>query len=129
MKRKSGSEDAPVRGPDEAVLEYLARSQRPLKLKEIARGVEVGEEGYPDLKRTLVRLTDEGRVYRIKSQRYALPEQINLVVGTLDATRRGAGFVVPEKKKAGDADIFVPPHKLGGAVHGDRVVARVEGRR
>jgi ribonuclease R len=117
------------RSPDEIVLEYLARSQRPLKLKEIARGVEIGEEGYQSLKETLARLTEEGRVYRIKSQRYALPGQINLVVGTLDSTRRGAGFVVPEKKKVGEADVFVPPHKLGGAVHGDRVVARVEGRR
>lgn len=117
------------RSPDEIVLEYLSRSQRPLKLKEIAQGLEIGEEGYADLKGTMARLTEEGRVYRIKSQRYALPAQINLVVGTLDSTRRGAGFVVPEKKKVGEADVFVPPHKLSGAVHGDKVVARVEGRR
>jgi ribonuclease R len=117
------------RSPDELVLDCLSRSQRPLKLKEIARELEIGEDGYGELKATLARLTEAGRVYRIKSQRYALPEQINLVVGTLDSTRRGAGFVVPEKKKAGESDVFVPPHKLGGAVHGDRVVARVEGRR
>ncbi|CAN5827231.1 ribonuclease R [soil metagenome] len=117
------------RSPDELVLDCLSRSQRPLKLKEIARELEIGEDGYGELKATLAGLTEEGRVYRIKSQRYALPEQINLVVGTLDSTRRGAGFVVPEKKKAGESDVFVPPHKLGGAVHGDRVVARVEGRR
>ena len=109
---------------EDRVLEYLARSQRPLKLKEIARGIEVEEQGYPDLKRALASLTEEGRVYRTKPQRYALPEQINLVVGKLDSTRKGAGFVVPEKKKVGEADVFVPPHKLGGAVHGDRVVAR-----
>jgi ribonuclease R len=117
------------RSPDELVLEYLARSKRPLKLKEIARGLDIGDAGYPALKQTMAQLIEGGRVYRIKSQRYALPEQINLVVGTLDSTRRGAGFVVPEKKKEGEADMFVPPHKLGGAVHGDRVVARVEGRR
>ena len=117
------------RSPDELVLDCLARSQRPLKLKEIARELEIGEDRYGELKATLAKLTDAGRVYRIKSQRYALPEQINLVVGTLDSTRRGAGFVVPEKRKADETDVFVPPHKLGGAVHGDRVVARVEGRR
>jgi ribonuclease R len=114
---------------EERVLEYLARSKRPLKLKEIAKGIGIGDESYPALKESMARLTEGGRVYRIKSQRYALPEQINLVVGILDSTRRGAGFVVPEKKKEGEPDIFVPPHKLGGAVHGDRVVARVEGRR
>jgi ribonuclease R len=117
------------RSPDELVLDCLARSQRPLKLKEIARELEIGEDRYGELKATLAKLTEAGRVYRIKSQRYALPEQINLVVGTLDSTRRGAGFVVPEKRKADETDVFVPPHKLGGAVHGDRVVARVEGRR
>ena len=114
---------------DERVLEVLGASKRPLKLKEIARGLGVGDEEYARLKETLGRLTEVGRVYRIKSQRYALPAQINLVVGTLDSTRRGAGFVVPEKKKEGESDVFVPPHKLGGAVHGDRVVTRVEGRR
>ena len=77
----------------------------------------------------MARLTEEGRVYRIKSQRYALPEQINLVVGRLDSTRRGDGFVVPEKKTEGELDVFVPRHKLGGAVHRDRVVVRIEGRR
>ena len=117
------------RSPDELVLDCLAGSQRPLKLKEIARELEIGEDRYGELKATLARLTEAGRVYRIKSQRYALPEQINLVVGTLDSTRKGAGFVVPEKRKADETDVFVPPHKLGGAVHGDRVVARVEGRR
>jgi ribonuclease R len=117
------------RSPDELVLDCLSRSQRPLKLKEIARELEIGEDRYGELKATLAKLTEAGRVYRIKSQRYALPEQINLVVGTLDSTRRGAGFVVPEKRKADETDVFVPPHKLGGAVHGDRVVARVEGRR
>ena len=129
MKGGPKKPDTVAGSREEAVLEYLARSQRPLKLKEIARGIDVGEDGYPDLKQALARLTEEGRVYRTKPQRYALPEQINLVVGTLDSTRKGAGFVVPEKKKAGEADVFVPPHKLGGAVHGDRVVARVEGRR
>jgi ribonuclease R len=114
---------------DEDVLGYLARSKRPLKLKEIAKGLQIGDEGYPRLKEAMAQLTGAGRVYRIKSQRYALPAQINLMVGRLDSTRRGAGFVVPEKKKEGEADMFIPPHKLGGAVHGDRVVARVEGRR
>jgi ribonuclease R len=129
LTRTAERKEQGTRTREEEVLEYLARSKRPLKLKEIARGLNVGDDGYPDLKRTMATLVEAGRVYRIKSQRYALPAQINLVVGTLDSTRRKAGFVVPEKKKEGQADIFVPPHKLGGAVHGDRVVARVEGRR
>jgi ribonuclease R len=111
------------------IVEHLGeRAKRPLKLKEIARGLAVGDDGYQALKATLARLTDEGAIYRIKGQRYALPEQINLVVGRLDGTRGGAGFVVPERRLPGP-DIFVPSHRLAGARHGDRVVARTEHRR
>lgn len=70
-------------------------------------------------------MTDAGEIYRIKHQRYALPQQINLVVGRLDGTRGGAGFVIPDKRD-GMPDVFVPQQRLGGAVHRDRVVARIE---
>ncbi len=111
------------------IVQHLGEhAKRPLKLKEIARGLEIGDEGYQALKTELVRLTDEGSIYRIKGQRYALPEQINLVVGRLDGTRGGAGFVVAERRIPG-ADVFVPSHRLAGARHGDRVVARTEHRR
>lgn len=111
------------------IVEHLGqRAKRPLKLKEIARGLGIGDDEYQALKATLARLTEEGTIYRIKGQRYALPEQINLVVGRLDGTRGGAGFVVPERRVPGP-DIFVPSHRLAGARHGDRVVARTEHRR
>ena len=107
------------------ILEVLGKAKRPLKLKEIANGLGVKDGEYPDLKEALGRMTDDGAIYRIKHQRYALPEQINLIVGRLDATRGGAGFVIPDKRD-GMLDVFVPQQRLGGAVHRDRVVARIE---
>jgi ribonuclease R len=41
--------------------------------------------------------------------------------GTVDITRRGAAFIVCEDKTISEKDIFVPPHKLKGALHGDQV--------
>jgi ribonuclease R len=110
------------------VLEVLGKAMRPLKLKEIANGAGVKDDGYAELKDTLARMTEEGAIYRSKHQRYALPQQINLVVGRLDATRGGAGFVIPDKRD-GMLDVFVPQQRLGGAVHRDRVVARIERRK
>ena len=107
------------------IFEVLGQAKRPLKLKEIANGLGVKDDGYPELKETLARMTDEGATYKIKHHRYALPQQINLVVGRLDATRGGAGFVIPDKRD-GMLDVFVPQQRLGGAVHRDRVVARIE---
>ncbi len=40
--------------------------------------------------------------------------------GTLQGNRKGFAFLQPEKK--GEDDVFIPPHGVGGALHGDRVV-------
>ncbi|HEX6939632.1 MAG TPA: ribonuclease R [Longimicrobiales bacterium] len=115
----------PIRA--DAIIDYLReKAGRPLKAKELARGLGVAEVDYPEFKALLQRLEDEGLLYRVKKQRYAAPEKINLVVGRLQTIRSGAGFVVPED---GDEDLFVPWQAMGSAVHGDRVIARVEKRR
>jgi ribonuclease R len=52
---------------------------------------------------------------------------MNLVVGRVQTNPRGFGFVVPDRPLEGvDADIFIAGSNLNQAVHGDRVVARIE---
>ncbi|HUG41068.1 MAG TPA: ribonuclease R [Longimicrobiales bacterium] len=110
----------------EAIIRHLqTEAQHPLKSKELARAVGVEEADYPEFKEALGRLVDEGLLYRVKGQRYAVPKKINLVVGQLQTIRSGAGFVNPEE----GTDVFIPPNGLGSALDGDRVVARVERRR
>lgn len=110
----------------EAIISHLQReARRPLKAKELAQALDVGEADYPEFKELLARLVDEGVLYRAKSQRYALPEKINLVVGDLQTIRSGAGFVSVED----GPDVYISAPGLGSAVDGDRVVARVERRR
>lgn len=109
------------------VIEFLKkRAQRPVRLKELARALGVSNREYGDLKGLLKGMEEAGEVYRVRRRRYALPERINLVVGDLQITRSGHGFVVPD---SGQTDVFVPAPQLGGAYAGDRVVARIERRR
>ena len=110
----------------EAVLRYLQNeAQRPLKAKELAKALGVAQDDYAEFKDLLSRLVDDGLLYRVKSQRYALPKKINLAVGPLQVIRSGAGFVETEE----GPDVFVPASALSSALDGDRVVARVERRR
>ncbi len=110
----------------EAVIRHLqTEARRPLKTKELARGLGIGQADYAELKELLGRLVDEGVLYRVKGQRYALPKKINLAVGPLQIIRSGAGFVETEE----GPDVFVPSNALASALDGDRVVARVERRR
>ncbi len=49
------------------------------------------------------------------------------LVGRLKCTRFGYGFVIAED---GGEDLFIPPHAMGGALHGDRVrVGHLDTRR
>ena len=101
-------------------------AKRPLRPKEIAQALGADRDGEAKLKRLLRELEENGAVYRVRKGRYAVPERINLVVGRLQVTRGGQGFVVPEE---GKVDVFVPAARLGNAYDGDRVVARIERRR
>ena len=54
---------------------------------------------------------------------------MNLVVGKVSTHPRGFGFVVPDKPLEGvTGDIFIAGANLNQAMHGDRVVARIERR-
>ncbi len=97
----------------------------PMKAKELARALSVPASEYKDFKELLRVLEREGTIYRVKGQRYALPEKINLKVGTLSLTRSEDGFVLPDD---GSRDVFIPSSLLESGMDGDRVVARIESR-
>jgi len=110
-----------------AVVRYLQeRAERPLRAKDIARALEVEAREYAAFKRLLRDLEDQGLIYRARKGRYAVPGRINLAVGTLQVTRSGKGFVVPDNN---EGDVFIPASQLGNAYDGDRVVARIERRK
>ena len=112
----------------ERILEVVRASARgPLKPKELARELDVSSDAYVAFKDRLAQLETEGRVYRVKGGRLAVPEKINLVAGRLSLIRSGDGFVIPE---AGGKtqDVYVPFGDLGSAMDGDQVVARIEAR-
>ena len=108
----------------EEILQLMREEDRPLLLREILRLRGVG----PDLRRKakdlLKGLAEEGKVVKIRGNRYGLPVKMNLVVGRVRCHPDGYGFIIPEAE--GEEDIFISPRKLGEAMHGDRVVARVE---
>lgn len=123
----SGSGEDRRTGDTEArVLAALEASHRgPLKTKELARALDVPGPDYRDFRELLATMERRGRIYRVKGQRYAVAEKLDLVTGLVSVTKEGHGFVRPEA--AGD-DVYVPAHRLGTAMNGDRVVTRIEAR-
>jgi ribonuclease R len=104
----------------EALLEFFnERAERPWHLQDIQKQFKVDDRS--SLSALLNELTDEGRLIRTRRRTYGLPQEMNLIIGKLQVTAGGNGFVIPEE---GGQDLFVAADRLGGAWDGDKVVAR-----
>jgi len=109
----------------EQILALLASPDyRPLDKRELAKalgrksGVRIG------LNHALRELERSGEIARVRKNRYILPTAADLVTGTLQIHQAGYGFLTTEK--SGEPDIFIAAENTGTAMHGDRVVARID---
>jgi ribonuclease R len=126
IKREKGK-DGEKRRPDfsaEELLQEMKEEDRPLPLREILRRLGLQKELRQRAREYLRHLADEGKVVRIRGNRYGLPSKMNLIVGRVKTHPDGYGFVIPEAE--GEEDIFISPRNLKEAMHGDRVIARIE---
>ena len=97
----------------------------PATARELIQLLRVPREERAGFKRQLKGMVASGDLLQIRGNRFGLPEKMDLVVGRLTTNPGGFGFVVPEH---GDADIYIAAPNLTEAMHGDRVVARIERR-
>jgi len=109
----------------ERLLTYMKdEAYKPLTVQELeeAFGIEDSSE-FKDFVKALVIMEEKGLVVRTRSNRYGLPEKMNLVRGKLSAHAKGFAFVIPDEQ--GLDDIFIPPTETNNALNGDIVLARV----
>ncbi|WP_420837694.1 ribonuclease R [Bacillus mesophilum] len=97
---------------------------KPLTVQELeqAFGIEDSAD-FKDFVKALVVMEEKGLVVRTRSNRYGLPEKMNLIRGKMIGHAKGFAFVVPDEQ--GMDDIFIPPNETNNAMHGDIVLARV----
>ena len=101
----------------------------PATVRELQQKLRVPREARHTFQRQIKGLVASGALVRIRGNRYGLPDKMNLVVGRVQTNPRGFGFVVPEADPGTSADdIYISGANLNQAMHGDRVVARVERR-
>ncbi|MEP6782635.1 MAG: RNB domain-containing ribonuclease, partial [Acidobacteriota bacterium] len=99
----------------------------PATPRELLRVLKIPRDERTAFKRNLRSLLDGGALVEIKGNRYGLPDRMDLVVGKLEGHSSGFGFVIPERPIEGlKRDIYVAEHHMKAAMHGDRVVVRIE---
>ena len=121
---------------DSTILSHIARqSKRQAGYKQLVRELGLHGEERRELNDQLHKLVKRGQLIPIDSDRYQLPQAAadkNLIAGRLSMHRDGFGFVIPDAKSLGgplkgklSGDIFIPPHQIGNAMHGDMVLVDI----
>jgi len=101
-------------------------AQGPLAFRELAHAFGVNKAHKSEFKKIVKAMVTDGELVKTRGGAYGLPSKMNLVPGSLVCHPDGYGFVVPEGE---GTDVFIGARKMNGAMHGDSVVARVEGGR
>lgn len=96
--------------------------KKPWHLQDIQKQLDIGDRNW--LRSELASLVEEGKLVRTRRRSYGLPQEMNLLLGRLQVTAGGYGFVIPDDREANSKDLFVPADSLAGAWDGDRVMAR-----
>ena len=99
----------------------------PSTARELLQRLKIPRDERATLKRLLKDLVASGALILTRGNRYGLPDRMNLVVGRITTHPRGFGFVVPDRPLEDvSGDIYIAGSNLNQAMHGDRVVARIE---
>ncbi len=111
----------------ERIVNYMrTAAYKPLTADDLAAAMNLVQEELALFWTALEELEKTAAVIKTRHERFGVPERMNLVVGRLSMSAKGFGFIIPEvREKETDSDIFVPGVSLGGAMNGDRVVARI----
>ncbi|WP_432665652.1 ribonuclease R [Wukongibacter baidiensis] len=108
----------------EILLEFMReQAYNPMLDSELANVFDIKSIEMGEFLNLLETMEDEGAVIKTKKRRFAVPERMNLVVGRLQSTQKGFGFIIPDNTEL--SDVFVPASDLNGAMHNDRVIARM----
>lgn len=99
----------------------------PATPRELLQRLKIPREQRVTFKRLLQDLVSSGALVQTRGNRFGLPDRMNLVVGRIVTNPRGFGFVVPDRPMEDQAgDLYIAGSNLNQAMHGDRVVARIE---
>jgi ribonuclease R len=105
------------------------RAHHPATARELQQLLRVPRPERTTLRRHLKALVASGDLLQIRGNRFGLADHMDVAVGRLQMHQAGYGFVVPEADRETRGDIYIAASNVKEALHGDRVIARIERQR
>jgi len=104
----------------EQILSFLSRGpQQGFNFKQIAKRLNINDPSEKQILSEVLRtLQGKGTIEEVNRGKYRTKATRGYVIGTVDMTRMGYGFITSDEMKE---DIFVSAKNLRTALHGDKV--------
>ncbi|WP_075271299.1 ribonuclease R [Mannheimia haemolytica] len=115
----------------EFILNTIREHNAPMSRDELLSAFHIDdEERMEGIRRRLRAMENDGELVFTKGKRYALPEKMDLIKGTVIGHRDGYGFLQVEGHEKGatkSEDWFIPNAQMVKVMHGDFVLAQPNG--
>lgn len=109
---------------EDNILEYMKEDiYKPLSYGELKSRMDIEVEYEDEFKQALKELEENGDIIKTKKKKYGLTEKMNLVAGRIQGNKKGFAFLIPNNKEI--KDMFISVEMLSGAMHNDKVIARL----
>ncbi|MBT4374166.1 MAG: ribonuclease R [Nitrospina sp.] len=110
---------------DSILKKIKKKTGRPMKVSELARALGISEVQRREFRNQIKLMAGEGTLVRLRGGRYGLPDKMNLVTGVFFGHPNGYGFLTSDTSEQ-KGDIYISPKCTAGAMHRDKVIARIE---
>jgi ribonuclease R len=121
-KPARGPRENPPAGLKQQILAALA--DRAMDKIELSNAIGLPPDSRGKLREVLREMEVRGDIARIRKDRYVIPSEADLFTGVIQFHASGSSHVLNETP--GQPDLFVSAENTLTAMHGDRVVARVD---
>ncbi|WP_308737673.1 ribonuclease R, partial [Paenibacillus sp. AR247] len=97
---------------------------KPMTYQELEQHFAIDDAlDFKDFLKTLNAMEEAGTIVRSRSERYGVPERLDLLKGRLQAHAKGFAFLIPEDRE--HPDVYIGANDMKSAMNGDTVLVRV----
>ncbi|MBM7624218.1 ribonuclease R [Sporohalobacter salinus] len=108
------------------ILDFMRNeAYKPLTAEELISAFNIPKQERGRFLDLLDQMEEEGEIVQTRRDRYGIPDRMNLVVGRLERHSKGFGFLLPDDVEK--EDVYINAGDVNGAMHNDRIIARIKG--
>ncbi len=110
---------------EKQLLEFMQEeAYKPLTYQELEEALQIESAAeFKELLKTLNQLEENGQIIRTRSNRYGIPERMDLIRGKLQVHAKGFAFLLPDDESL--SDIYIHANDLKSAMNGDIALVRI----